>query len=117
MATQKWRKAHIKEMRAYRRAWYRRNKKHAKAQSSLRRTEIKRWVMGYKRGQSCSRCPESHPACLDFHHPGVSDKEDSVHNLVWRCVSLERIKREIAKCVVLCANCHRKLHYESRPVG
>jgi hypothetical protein len=26
--------------------------------------------------------------------------------------SAERIKREIAKCTVLCANCHAKLHYE-----
>ncbi|MDQ6660237.1 MAG: hypothetical protein M3Z24_04640 [Chloroflexota bacterium] len=25
---------------------------------------------------------------------------------------VERIKREVAKCTVLCANCHAKLHYE-----
>jgi predicted HNH restriction endonuclease len=27
---------------------------------------------------------------------------------------LERVREELAKCELLCANCHRKLHYLSR---
>ena len=28
--------------------------------------------------------------------------------------SLDRIKSEAAKCDILCANCHRKLHYDEK---
>lgn len=28
-----------------------------------------------------------------------------------RNLSIENLKKEINKCVVLCSNCHRKLHY------
>ena len=43
---------------------------------------------------------------LDFDH--LRDKEAEISNLVMRRVSLEQIKAEIEKCVVRCANCHRR---------
>lgn len=49
---------------------------------------------------------------LDFHHMG--DKKFDVANVVHGRVGLERIKEEVAKCVMLCANCHRVLHYEEK---
>ena len=47
-------------------------------------------------------------ACLDFHHLG--DKEFTISSEM-RNKSKEAIQAEIDKCVVLCANCHRKLHF------
>lgn len=47
-------------------------------------------------------------ACLDFHH--LKDKEFNISNEI-RNLSIENLKKEINKCVVLCSNCHRKLHY------
>lgn len=44
---------------------------------------------------------------LQFHH--LNGKEFNVSSELWNA-STERIKREIAKCDVVCANCHRKEH-------
>jgi hypothetical protein len=41
----------------------------------------------------------------------VTEKRDDVSRLVARGFARERIRDEIEKCEVLCANCHRKEHY------
>ncbi len=62
----------------------------------------------------CQECGEDHPAVIDFHHMDPTEKESSVSNLVGQGHSLDRIKKEIDKCIVLCSNCHRKLHWKER---
>lgn len=62
----------------------------------------------WKLGLSCELCGESEPCTLDFHHRDPKEKESGISSL--RDKSLERIKEEAAKCVVLCSNCHRKVH-------
>jgi protein-arginine kinase activator protein McsA len=71
----------------------------------------KKWFVEYKKTLKCNRCPEDHPAALDFHHRDATQKEGEVCRLLMHNRSLENIKAEIEKCEVLCANCHRKLHY------
>lgn len=56
----------------------------------------------------CLICGEKDIACLDFHHLG--NKEFTISSEM-RNKSKEAIQAEIDKCVVLCANCHRKLHF------
>ncbi len=73
-----------------------------------RRTLILAWVTEQKR-QGCSSCPERDPVCIDFHHPG-GDKEINIGDATRQGWSVARLKKEIAKCVLLCANCHRKRH-------
>lgn len=63
---------------------------------------------------SCIKCGENHPGCLDFHHRDPNDKYMEVTKMVDAKCKEERILAEIAKCDILCANCHRKLHYEER---
>lgn len=55
----------------------------------------------------CLICGEKDPACLDFHHLG--DKYEQISHM--QSHSFSTIQKEIDKCVVLCSNCHRKLHY------
>jgi hypothetical protein len=59
----------------------------------------------------CSICLESDPACLDFHHRDPSQKEGKVSEMVKGMRSKESILAEVAKCDVLCSNCHRKHHF------
>ena len=65
----------------------------------------------YKATLKCINCGENHPATFDFHHVNPEEKKYSVNDLVsnkrWA-----RVYEEIKKCIVLCANCHRKHHYE-----
>jgi hypothetical protein len=61
----------------------------------------------------CADCGEKHPACLDFHHLDESQKGQTIARMVVRA-SPANIDAEIAKCVVLCANCHRKRHFNEQ---
>lgn len=74
----------------------------------------RRFVRDLKEGMKCATCPESHRACLDFHHISVDSKDEGIADLVGGHASKQRILAEIAKCIVLCANCHRKLHSEEK---
>jgi hypothetical protein len=54
----------------------------------------------------CIVCKEKRIGCLDFHHLDPSIKESNVT----RCHSSKKLMKELTKCVVLCANCHRLYH-------
>ena len=97
--------------------WWRRNKKEQYKKSYANRfsraVKAREWLEDLKRGLKCSRCGFSHPAALDFHHVSGS-KDFAVSNWYQFTQSITRIKKEIAKCEVLCANCHRIEHYEEK---
>lgn len=61
-------------------------------------------------GGVCVDCKLSFSECVyDFHHLNPKEKEFSpahIFNLKW-----ETILKEISKCVLLCANCHRLRHH------
>ena len=69
------------------------------------------WLKEYKKNLQCINCSENHIACLDFHHINKNNKESSVSNMVGIGNSVETIMKEIEKCIVLCKNCHAKIHY------
>ena len=102
--------------KAYSAKWYRRNKKKTIARVKTNLKIKKQWLADYKTTLKCSRCPESHPATLDFHHRNPQDKDDAIGQLIVNGVSMKRLTEEIAKCDVLCSNCHRKLHWNEKLV-
>jgi len=67
------------------------------------------WFKSYTSGLVCSRCGESDGSCLDFHHIDPYQKLFNVSAIGYK-KSKNTVMAEIAKCAVLCANCHRKLH-------
>ena len=59
-------------------------------------------------GGSCNSCGYSKCIeALEFHHIDPLNKDFSISsaNKSW-----DKIKIELGKCVMLCANCHRELH-------
>jgi hypothetical protein len=79
----------------------------------LWRKRTKEKCIEYK-GGSCSICGYSKCAdAMEFHHVDSSEKEFGIGGKgVSR--SWDRIKVELDKCVLLCANCHREVHYNER---
>ena len=79
---------------------------------------IERWkkrkadAVAYK-GGSCKRCGyNKYPDVLEFHHLDPTEKEASWNKI--RLWGWEKIKEELDKCDMLCANCHREVHVELR---
>jgi predicted HNH restriction endonuclease len=65
----------------------------------------------FKASLSCSLCGFSHPAAMDFHHVDPKTKVKGVHEWA-RMGSYKKAHEEVTRCIVLCANCHRILHYD-----
>lgn len=82
-----------------------------KEKSKKDRLEIVEWFNNYKKSLKCYICGEDDSCCLDFHHRDVKEKEQNISNAVHRNWSINRLLKEIEKCIVLCRNCHTKLHY------
>ena len=100
--------------RAYRARWHAEHYvgDHAEAHRRSvkeRKRSILAFTVDYKAERGCSRCPEKDPVCLDFHHPD-GEKEMGVSEAARRGWSIKRLLSEIEKCLILCANCHRKHH-------
>lgn len=78
----------------------------------LKRKGIRNGGVSTKKRFSCSVCGENHPACIQFHHHN-DDKKSDVSLLV-NNGSKKTILDEVAKCTVLCANCHAKEHWNQK---
>ena len=103
----------VKEQERIRTARWRQRHPEKYREGYERAYQEKKQILDEARTGGCVCCGESDVACLDFHHRnGKSDKLG--HIGVIRKFSEERIRAEIAKCDVLCANCHRKHHRDER---
>ena len=104
------------KQRAWSKAWYEKNKEKHKAGVRRNKSKARDSWLEYKASLSCTSCGFSHPAVLDFHHvvrgPGTEKVNKLVSNGRYR-----QAREEIeANCVVLCANCHRILHWDEDEV-
>jgi hypothetical protein len=88
--------------------WYKKNKTKMYSYMDKYYERNKRFVTRYKLLCGCKLCGEKEPICLDFHH--LRDKDRTIANTYRNGWSIKRIKNEIRKCILLCANCHRKVH-------
>ncbi len=71
------------------------------------------WLKEYKKSLGCKKCGENHPACLEFHHINPKEKKFSLGRAKSH-LTIKALKAEIVKCKLLCANCHRKEHWEEK---
>ena len=78
--------------------------------SLKRKQEASTFLLEYKVGKKCPYCPETDPACFDFHHRNPSEKTGNVCMMANQGCSIATLIQEIEKCVLLCSNCHRKFH-------
>ena len=50
---------------------------------------------------------------LEFHHIDPKTKEFGIYLHTRNPLGWDKIKSELAKCILLCSNCHREVHYGS----
>jgi acetylornithine/succinyldiaminopimelate/putrescine aminotransferase len=100
----------IECQKKYRREHYLLHRRKYINKAAVWKKQFNRWWKEYKRQFSCSQCGESHPACIQFHHPN-KDKDQAVSVLIMN-TRREKALEEISKCIPLCANCHFKLHWK-----
>jgi len=83
-------------------------KKHVKrTRKARRRAKLK--AIEYKGGK-CQLCGyKKCPAALEFHHIDPSKKDIRISAIGGRKWSI--VKKELDKCILLCSNCHREIHY------
>lgn len=65
-------------------------------------------VARIKAERGCLQCGERDPLVLDFNHRDRSQKEYTIARILTK--EWDVIAAEIAKCDVLCSNCHRRHH-------
>lgn len=95
--------------------WHYRNVEWNTERTLDRRARLRSWVNEYKRTRGCQCCGEDDPACLDCHHRNQSEKEMAVGRMITYGYGKQKLRDELQKCDVLCANCHRKEHATAAP--
>ena len=67
---------------------------------------LRRFLFDFLSSHPCVDCGEQDVVVLDFDH--TKNKTTEVSSAVRLCWPLSEVKKEIEKCVVRCANCHRR---------
>jgi len=97
-------------VRAYGKQHYLKNRNYYLIKATRNRIKAKRklrqFIYDYYKAHSCVVCGESDPVVLEFDH--LREKYKGIAIMVNRALSLTRIEAEIAKCEVVCANCHKR---------
>jgi len=98
--------------KVYKSRWYEKNKELTKARSRENKRKQKQVWDTFKRSQVCSHCGVFHPSgvVIDFHHVDRTNKQSV--SLLIKNGRFAAAMEEVKKCIPLCANCHRILHWE-----
>ena len=95
---------------------YRDRAEYIKQAVDKRRKKLRSTAVRYKGGQ-CFLC--GYNKCvqaLEFHHPEPNRKDFGI-SASGTTRAWPKIKRELDKCVMLCANCHREVHVGIRQLS
>jgi len=88
---------------------YRAKQLAASKRSDARRRDTARKLVESWKETGCAVCDETTTCCLVAHHIDPGTKEFNVADGANR-YSVDRLKKELAKCICICMNCHAKVH-------
>lgn len=87
-----------------------REKKISKSQAVVDWRKRKKIDLVKYKGGCCEKCGYNKSfEALQFHHINPSEKDFTIGG---KSYSLERLKKEVDKCILVCANCHIEIHEE-----
>lgn len=99
----------------YRRQHYLDNKEKYIKKARGYNKKVGDWFEELKKTLFCKICGENRSWVLDFHHLDPKQKDKSLAQLKNKG-SKKKISEEMKKCIVLCSNCHRDLHYKEKQI-
>jgi hypothetical protein len=82
-----------------------------------RRQKLRVWYLEILNTKYCISCGEKSTECLDWHHLDPSKKINGVTRMVHDKMPIKTILQEMDKCIIVCANCHRKIHANTICLG
>lgn len=80
----------------------------SKLQVITRQQKLKQEAVDYKGGKCLSCNYDKYQGALEFHHLNPNEKEFNISQI--KFFSLNSIKKELDKCILLCSNCHKEIH-------
>lgn len=96
--------------KAGKRRWYEKHKDIYRQRNKRKQARMTGYLRWYK-DVPCADCGKAYPHyVMDLHHEDATQKLMHPGNLV-SCGSWEIMLTELAKCTVLCSNCHRERTY------
>lgn len=119
----KWRKKNPERNKRNSKKWINENpEKHKQhcidgiIKNRLRKQKLKEELVKYKGGK-CKMC--GYNKCndaLDFHHIDPSNKEFTISQKIHKCggTTIDALKKEADKCILLCRNCHAEVGYKTK---
>ena len=97
----------IEKARLARRKHYQKNKEQYKKNNRLKKKRMYEYIWEIK-NTTCMDCGIKYPSyVMDFDHRNQEKKNGSMNQVINRG-SWKKLKEEIDKCDVVCANCHRE---------
>lgn len=91
------------KLKEQKKEYYQNNKEQVKKDYTTR----KRLLNGFKK--ECVICGFKDKTALVFHHRDPKEKKFNIAHK--KMTNFEKLQTEIAKCTVLCSNCHKSFHY------
>lgn len=110
MRANRWKRRNPKRRKEICRNWYwstpKQYRDNLKAMYAAERRELRDWIDGIKLKSGCVDCGyKKYSEALDFDH--LRDKKCDIAGMCnWR-LPKESILKEMQKCEIVCANCHR----------
>lgn len=98
--------------RKYVREHYVKNRAYYLVKARKRNKEIKKkahnYIGSYLQSHPCIDCGETDILVLEFDHRDRSSKTDCINRIISSGNYIKQIEKEVSKCDVRCANCHRR---------
>ncbi|MFH2118304.1 MAG: hypothetical protein ABII10_01020, partial [Candidatus Paceibacterota bacterium] len=97
--------------RQYIKNHYEHNRKYyidkAKKRNKIIKQKKQEFIEDYLKKHPCIDCGETNILVLEFDHRDRENKKNDIADIVKQKLSFVKLIKEISKCEVRCANCHR----------
>lgn len=106
------------EISQYNKEYYNKNKDYFYSKANISRIRNQNFIFEIKKQAKCKICQFNKTECLEFHHKNIKEKTHNISEMVLHGFALDKIKKEIEKCDIICRNCHKDIHYKNiKPKG